>query len=87
MRETEEGRSMGRVRERSGGYVASLEEARAKRQAGGGGACVGHALVLLARRKTTGEGARWLGRPLGPPGGCAGELAQVSISRFYYSVT
>ena len=36
--------------------------------AGRAPACVGHALVLLARRKTTGEGARWLGRPLGPPG-------------------
>ena len=36
--------------------------------AGRAPACVGHALVLLARRKTTGEGARWLGRPRGPPG-------------------
>ena len=56
---------------------------RGKRQeAGGGRARAGvprpRALSIGAGRKTTGEGPGGLGRPLGPPGGCTGELAQVS---------
>ena len=38
----------------------------------------GHALVLLARGRRQEGAPGGLGRPLGPPGGCTGELAQVS---------
>ena len=85
VRETEEGDERGRVRGGSRGVrggVGDVQAMRGKRQeAGGGRARAGvprpRALSIGAGRKTTGEGPGGLGRPLGPPGGCTGELAQV----------
>ena len=75
--------------ERRFGGVAwhRLEPSRASRQAGGGRARAGvprpRALSIGAGRKTTGEGLGGLGRPLGPPGGCTGELAQISFCSLF----